>query len=162
MLKQAEVGAEVDALVLTWGTEPTQSRDLDLHLSGPDGADGRFHIYFSSMASVEHAFLDLDDTNWGGPETITIRRASSGDFVAGEYHVWVHNYSNTPEFTGSGAVVTLFANGEQIGQYSVADATGDPALDIWQVVNITVDAAGNVTHTSVQQVFAEGTDTTVF
>lgn len=162
LVKQAEVGAEVVALVLTWGTEPTQPKDLDLHLSGPDGAGGRFHIYYNSMTSVEHAFLDLDDVEWGGPETITIRRASGGDFVAGEYHVWVHNYSTTPEFTGSGAVVTLFANGEQIGQYSVADATGDPALDIWQVVNITVDAAGNITHTSVQQVLAEGTDTTVF
>jgi hypothetical protein len=162
LVKESQAGQEAITIVLTWGTATTQPKDLDLHLSGPDGAGARFHVYFISMSAGEHVSLDLDDTSWGGPETITIRRVSGGDFVAGEYHVWVHNYSTTPEFTGSGAVVTLFANGAQLGQYSVADASGDPALDIWQVVNITVDAAGNVTGANVQQVFAEGTYTVVF
>jgi len=162
LVKESEAGEEVIAIVLTWSTETTQPKDLDLHLSGPDGAGARFHVYYGSMSAGEQAFLDLDDIEWGGPETITIRRASDGDFVAGEYHVWVHNYSYTPEFGGSGALVTLTGGDQQIGQYSVGDARGGPTLDIWQVVNITIDAAGNITHTSVQQVFAEGTDTTVF
>jgi 5-hydroxyisourate hydrolase-like protein (transthyretin family) len=162
LVKESEAGEEVIAMVLTWGTETTRPKDLDLHLSGPDGAGARFHVYYQSMSAGEQVSLDLDDTEWGGPETITIRRASGGDFVAGEYHVWVHNYSSTPEFGGSAALVTITAGDQQVGQYAVSVARGDPTRDIWQVVNITIDAAGNITGTDVQQVFADGWDSTVF
>jgi uncharacterized protein YfaP (DUF2135 family) len=146
-------GGNAVTIVLAWGATPS---DLDLHLSGPDGSGGRFHAYFDDRNPVEHAFLDLDDQTSYGPETMTIRPTASGDFVAGDYHVWVHNYSTSPEFNTSEARVTVTASGSQLAQYNVSDATGDPALDIWYVVNLTVSAEGAVTGVNVQQTFMEG------
>ena len=156
------VGAAGDkiVIVLAWGTTPY---DLDLHLSGPDGAGGgRFHAYYSNKNPVPYAFLDLDDRDGSGPETMTIRPQDDGTFVAGDYHVWVHNYSGSPEFDASGARITLTAGGAQLAQYDVGVATGSPADDIWQIVNLTVGEDGSVTGVSVVQAFASGSAGSVF
>jgi uncharacterized protein YfaP (DUF2135 family) len=152
-------GGDKVVIVLAWGTTPY---DLDLHLSGPDGAGGRFHAYFSSKNPVPYAFLDLDDRDGSGPETLTIRPRDDGTFVAGDYHVWVHNYSGSPEFDASGARVTLTAGGTQLAQYDVGVATGSPADDIWEVVNLTVSDDGSVTGVSVVQTFTVGSSGSVF
>jgi uncharacterized protein YfaP (DUF2135 family) len=149
-------------IVLTWGAQPT---DLDSHLSGPDRSGGRFHVYYNAPQQPQpspYASLDVDDTTGFGPETITIRRdPTTGQFVPGEYHYWVHNFSTTPEFNVSAAHVTISKGGQQLAAFDVANASGDPSLDIWRVANLTLDAAGNVTITPVQT-FVSGTDTSVF
>jgi uncharacterized protein YfaP (DUF2135 family) len=140
--------------ILKWGTQPS---DLDAHLSGPDGHGGRFHLFFGNRAQlppvVPFASLDTDDTTSFGPETVTIGK-SAGAFVAGDYHLWVHNYTQTT-FTGSNAVVTILRMDPlgvptQLSRQEVQFATGDPADDLWNVVNLSVAASGNVTVTVVQ------------
>lgn len=140
-------------IVLSWGGEPA---DLDLHLSGPTGDAFRFHAYYSNRSPTSWVMLDLDDTDAFGPETMTITALSSGLFMEGTYHVWVHNYSREPQFTVSSATVSIFAGGAQIGQYAVGAASGDPALDIWRVAEFNVAADGGVTTTAVPQTFVEG------
>lgn len=140
-------------VVLSWQNEP---RDLDLHLSGPTSSGDRFHLAYFNRNPVEHACLDLDDTSSFGPETATISSLSDGTFVAGHYHVWVHNYSNTPEFDVSSASVTVYAGGVQLDQYEVVHAAGSSALDIWRVVNVDVSASGAVNLNDVQQRLLEG------
>lgn len=71
-------------VVLSWGEAP---RDLDSHLSGPDGSGGRFHVYFSNE-TFQQTNLDLDDTDSFGPETITLVPTGNG-----VYRYSVHNYS---------------------------------------------------------------------
>src|SRR5690554_5019926 len=44
-------------IILTWGERP---RDLDSHLTGPDGQGGRFHVAYFSKNPVAYADLDLD------------------------------------------------------------------------------------------------------
>lgn len=90
--------------ILQWAAQPT---DLDAHLSGPDGQGGRFHLFFANRAQppVPYASLDTDDVNSFGPETLTISK-SAAVFVAGDYHVWVHNFIGST-FAGSSAVVTV-------------------------------------------------------
>jgi hypothetical protein len=120
---------------------------------------------------VSFADLDLDDTTALGPETITIRRSpatAAGVFVAGDYRCWVHNYTGkfdpTSSFVGSGAAVSVTAvdaqgNLSQIGRYEVVNATGT-SDDLWHVVNLAIDANGNVVPTVVQT-FQPGDESTV-
>jgi hypothetical protein len=158
-LTPARAGGEI-TLVLTWGSQP---RDLDAHLSGPDRSGGRFHLYFANpQAPVPspYATLDVDDRESNGPETVTIAKdPTTGQFVAGEYRYWVHNFSTTPEFDVSGARVTVNSGGSQLASLDVPG--GGAGLDIWKVVNLNIDAAGNVSVTPVQS-FDTGFSTTPF
>jgi uncharacterized protein YfaP (DUF2135 family) len=143
---------------LTWGAVPF---DLDAHLSGPQGA-GRFHVSFNDPVPVPYADLDGDDMSSFGPEVITIREAAGGQLVPGDYHYWVdnfgHGWQTNPEpntYAGSMATVTVLAIDAaglpmQLGSYDVANATGSPADDLWHVVDLTIDASGNVTLHAVQ------------
>jgi uncharacterized protein YfaP (DUF2135 family) len=154
------VGNDV-TVVLTWGELPA---DLDLHLSGPDGAGNRFHVAYYNIAPVAHASLDLDDVTSFGPETVTItvKPDGNGRFVAGDYHAWVHNYSRTPEFNVSDARVSFTGKTAQIAEYLVVNASGDPAKDIWLVVNFTLDEDGNVISVAPQQRLVDGDQNSVF
>lgn len=139
-------------LVLTWGSQPL---DVDAHLSGPTLEGGRFHIFFLDREYPDvnpYVGLDVDDVSSFGPETITIRRnPTTNQFVAGEYRYWLHNFSTTPELDVSGARVTVNQGGAQLADYVISGAPANPSQDIWHVVNLTVDAAGNITRTSIQQ-----------
>jgi uncharacterized protein YfaP (DUF2135 family) len=155
------VGAGGDnvAAVLAWGENP---RDLDLHMSGPDGSGGRFHAYYSAKTPVPHVFLDLDDTSSFGPETMTVTPDGTGSYVPGDYHVWIHHYAGDLSFAESAATVTLFAGGAQIAQYSVGGGTGDSSQRIWQVVEFTVSETGAVSNIRVVQSFTDGSSSSVF
>lgn len=75
-------------IVLSWGELPY---DLDSHLTGPTSTGDRFHIYYSDQ-TVDNgtvAYLDVDDTESYGPETITITQ-----YLSGVYRYSVHNYSD--------------------------------------------------------------------
>jgi hypothetical protein len=152
-------GGDNVAVVFAWGEDP---RDLDLHMSGPDGADGRFHIAYYDEAPVDFAFLDLDDTTSFGPETITVSPRDDGNFVAGDYHVWIHHYSGDLTFAESSGTITLFASGAQIAQYSVGSGSGDSSERIWQVVEFSVSESGAVSNVTVLQSFVEGNSSSVF
>jgi hypothetical protein len=148
-------------VVLAWGATPS---DLDLHMSGPDGDGNRFHLAYYDLNPTDFVSLDIDDTSSFGPETATIKISPShgSTYVAGSYHVWVHNYSNTPEFDTSGATVTLFGQTGQVGSpYSVAAATGNPADDIWYVVTFDLSTSGVVSNVAAQQAFQTGNSGTV-
>ena len=134
-------GGDNVAAILAWGENP---RDLDLHMSGPDGSGGRFHAYYDDKTPVSHVDLDLDDTESYGPETMTIRPGQDDYYVAGDYHVWVHHFAGLETLGTSSATITLFAEGTQIAQYRVGGASGDSSEPIWQVVEFTVSAAGTV------------------
>lgn len=97
--------------VLTWGNEESGApSDLDSHLVGPKATLGQFHTYFSDEAYMEndnkYADLDLDDTEWEGPETTTIYQKSSGN-----YYFLVHDYTNK-ELENSTALATSQAKVE--------------------------------------------------
>lgn len=154
----------VITLVLTWGASPS---DLDLHASGPDGSGGRFHVAYYSLNPVSHASLDVDDTSSFGPETVTINVSSpGGDFVAGQYEFWVHNFSGQhsgdQSFAGSEARTVLTGRDAQVGEWLAADATGDPSQFIWRVVGFDLDTAGAISNVTVRQFFTSGDQTSIF
>ena len=151
-LNCSAVVVESIVAILQWGMQPS---DLDAHLSGPDGQGGRFHLFFANRAQppVPYVSLDTDDTTSLGPEMLTISK-SAGAFVAGDYHVWIHNYTSST-FAGSNAVVTVLRMDPQgvptqLTRQEVNLATGDLAGDLWHVVNLNVGAGGSVAITVVQ------------
>ncbi len=152
-------GGDGVAVVLSWDSAP---RDLDLHVSGPDGSGGRFHVAFYDLRPVAHASLDLDDVSSFGPETVTISPIAGGTYVPGDYHVWVHNFSGDAGFGASGGVITLFAGGAQFAQYTVEDAAGDGGLGIWRVVEFTVASDGTLSGITPLEAFVIGTSTSEF
>ena len=155
--------------VLTWADHPD---DLDSHLSGPDGQGGRFHILYNNPAPVDFADLDIDDTTAFGPERVTVRRSLSAGTLndeLGEYHYWIHNFSqstfgpsdpNDPT-TASNATVTVLVDGVQLGRYLVASATGNLDDDIWHVVNLQIDANGTAVPTVIQTLQLGDVNTTL-
>ena len=136
-------------IILNWGAVPT---DLDSHLVGPNSAGGRFHCFYAARTPVSYVSLDVDDVTSFGPETITVSTLS-GNFVAGSYNYYVHNFSGSPAFDVSGASITVFQGGVQLAQFLVSAATGSPALVLWSVFSFTLTATptGGIVITPVQQ-----------
>jgi uncharacterized protein YfaP (DUF2135 family) len=170
-LSPAPTGTGEIRAVLSWGAIP---RDLDLHVSGPlaSPGSGRFHVYFAHSAQVDgsgdpYCQLDVDDTNGNGPETQTITISNSeGDYVAGDYHVWVHNFSGDATFEPSGATLNLFDRFTQRGSFAqsavVNPTNGTDDQRIWKIVNFTIDDAGNMTVVAPVQAMDDGGSGDVF
>ncbi len=104
-------------IVLTWGAFP---KDLDAHLSGPRPGDGQFHIWWRHKEMIAGKdFLDVDDQDSYGPETITIYKPARG-----VYHYAVHNYSgrnrsNSQELSYSYAHVDVYADGRLQASFDI-------------------------------------------
>jgi uncharacterized protein YfaP (DUF2135 family) len=135
-------------ITLIWGSQPT---DLDAHLSGPASGGGRFHAFFLNPNPEQYVSLTARDDDGFGPEQIVIKRnPATGLYVPGDYHFWVHNFSGTPSFNGSQARVVVNKDTQFLGVFDVNAASGSPQEELWYVINVQIDGAGNVTLVSVQ------------
>ena len=117
LLEATESGGREVRIILNWGSRPDQVRDADSHLACPCGAsDG--HVYYQARvheAAGHRVELDVDDTDWGGPETITLTRPAPGTYV-----YWVHDYSGPPAALGaSDIVVRVVIGAEEAGEFRV-------------------------------------------
>ena len=120
--------------VLHWGTEAENvPADLDSHLLGP-AAGGKFHTFYADPTyhgeeGERYADLDRDDTDYEGPETTTVRKASDG-----LYHFYVYDFTNqgnekNPQMATSQAFVEVFVGGMKVATYYVPDQIGT----LWDV-----------------------------
>lgn len=111
--------------VLTWGSQGNGvPADLDSHIYGPrvDGKNGMFEVYFSSkgygLGNTDYTVLDVDETDYNGPETVTILKP-----VNGVYYYYVHNYSGyydeDGDLTTSQAKVDVYSGSELLTTYNV-------------------------------------------
>lgn len=89
-------GTGLVQFTLEWGTEESgASSDIDSHLIGPrnDGT-GVFHVYYGDESyeydDQRFADLDVDDTDYEGPEHTTIYQETPGI-----YRFYIHNYSES-------------------------------------------------------------------
>jgi hypothetical protein len=104
MMLEAEGGSAARRIriILNWGSDPAQVKDADSHLICPCESPPP-HVYYADQvhSGDQHsAELDVDDIDWGGPETITI-----SDPLPGRYQYWIHNYSGPPARLGDSDVV---------------------------------------------------------
>lgn len=125
--------------ILSWGSVPP---DLDAHVVGPTPAGGQFHISYRTMRAYERRhFLDRDDTNGLGPETITIEKLDPGSYVFS-----VHDFTNgaskaSRALSYSGAKARLYREADLVAEADVPQ--GEPGT-MWRVFMID-GATGQVT-----------------
>lgn len=98
-------------VVLNWSASP---RDLDLHVIYPGN-----HVFFQQKQGKD-AFLDVDDTDGFGPETITVKTRHHGE----KYVFAVHNFSaaekyGTNALSNSQAKVFVYVGQSLIRSYYV-------------------------------------------
>jgi hypothetical protein len=155
------VAIPVFNILTSWGAGAT---DLDLHLTGPQGAS-TFHVYYGSpgsLTSQPFALLNRDDTGTSGSEVITVQQFNQG----GTYQVSVFNFGNSSTTSNNlsssaglsltvinGGTVVDTSNGGSTVQGGTVVATLTPIVN--QVGNtwyaVTIDpATGQIT--SVNQI----------
>ena len=136
-------------IILSWNT----TKDLDSHLTGPDNASGKFHVYYgqdkfyyakntsscsgcSDSQIGDNVTQDVDSQS-RGPETITISTARSGT-----YRYYVHNYTNrgtnNKRLFKSGASVTVYYSGlsNNPTTFNVPSGNGD----LWTVFDFNTSS----------------------
>ena len=150
---------------------------VDSHITGPDNASGRFHIYYPSSKrkffyytndhtcsnctasqTSDNVTLDKDDTSAPGTETITI---PSGSWRSGTYRYSAHDYSNagnsgngnpsSTKFAESGTTVKVYYNGTET-TYNVPNLAGT----VWKVFTIDGDSKVITTVNSMTAVAKNG------
>jgi len=134
---------------------------VDSHLTGPDNASGRFHIYWPDgkrefyyykndqtcsgctvSQKSDNVTLDKDDTSAPGTETITIPTDS---WRSGTYRYSAHDYTtagstgnaSSKKFAESGTTVKVYYNGTET-TYNVPNSAGT----LWTV--FTIDGSSKV------------------
>ena len=162
--------------VLHWGASSGLTI-VDSHITGPDNASGRFHIYYPSSKrkffyytndhtcsnctasqKSDNVTLDKDDTSAPGTETITI---PSGSWRSGTYRYSAHDYSNagnsgngnpsSTKFAESGTTVKVYYNGTET-TYNVPNLAGT----VWKVFTIDGDSKVITTVNSMTAVAKNG------
>jgi len=125
MLLEAQgiVGKRRVQIVLNWGSEWTDVRDADAHLIC--ACDQHYEVYFGDKehkTETHSVDLDVDDIDWGGPETITLI-----DPPPGTYHYFVRNYSGPGAALGASDVVVRVLFGDTFaGEYRIpTDVTAE-------------------------------------
>ena len=117
LLEATESGGREVRIILNWGSRPDQVRDADSHVACPCGS-GQGHVYYQNRtheAADHRVELDVDDTDWGGPETITLTRPAPGTYL-----YWVHDYSGPPATLGaSDIVVRIVIGSQEAGEFRV-------------------------------------------
>jgi hypothetical protein len=115
--------------VLRWGYKPS---DLDIHMYVPSGSTyiDRNWANKGSEISTPSGWLDIDDTDGYGPETVTAKTPNIGI-----YQIWVYNYSQTPDITSSNAEVSIYSDQGKQRTYKVPLNLGT-GYKAWHVCDI--------------------------
>ena len=161
-------------IVLSWPkTSPVTVVDLDAHITGPDNASGRFHVYYDNQdtfyywnnsysssgiptsAQSDKVKLDRDEkSSTGAPpgiETITVGNVKS----SGTYRYQVHDYTNkevtNPDnISKSGATVELNYNNGTTTITKTYNAPNDTG-SLWEVFTFTTSGGFNEEATMIDQ-----------
>ena len=158
LLEATESAGRDIRIILNWGSRSDQVRDADSHLAcacgGPDP-----HVFYRSRhheGPGHVAELDVDDTDWGGPETITIK-----DPIQGSYVYWVHDFSGPPAVLGaSDLVVRVLIGSEQQGEFRVYKGLTRRAWRPFKAIEVKGDGPPALVRFSEDEI-AEGQDLAV-
>lgn len=113
-------------IVLNWGIAPS---DIDSHILYPNN-----HIYYVDKTGTD-AWLDVDDTDSYGPETITIDRRHEGE----RYVYAVHDFSNKDNVNNTALSVSAAKVFVYVGQTLVRTyyVPQNKIGNLWTVFAIT-------------------------
>lgn len=138
-------------IVLRWSGEPS---DLDSHLVATTANGDAYHVYFSNQnPSPEYANLDLDDTSYEGPETITITNFSELRNIRYAVHDYTNrNSSSSTVLSSSGAYVEVYKGNTLLNTFYVPTNIGGTEWDVF-----AIDANGTIIPTN-QMVYCSAPD----
>lgn len=127
-------------VVLNWGSDRDRHvKDADSHLVCACRQPGS-HVFFSSRkheGEGHAADLDVDDVDWGGPETVTVV-----DPPPGQYVYWVHDYSGgRATLAASDVRVRVLWGDTVLGELRVPPSASDRNWRPFRAVE--VDAMGD-------------------
>jgi hypothetical protein len=93
-------------------------QDIDAHLLCACKAAGA-HVFYGALrhgGEGHECALDVDDRDWGGPETVTLT-----DPVPGSYSYWVYDYSGSDgaRLGNSDVVVRVVIDDSVAGEYRI-------------------------------------------
>jgi hypothetical protein len=158
LLEATESGGREVRIILNWGSRPDQVRDADSHVACPCGAADR-HVYYQArvhQAGEHKVELDVDDTDWGGPETITLTRP-----VPGTYLYWVHDYSGPPATLGaSDVVVRVVIGSREAGEFRVFKGITKRAWRPFKAIEVGADGIPSLVRFTEDEI-AEAADLAV-
>lgn len=147
--------------VLSWGDKDSGApEDLDSHLLGPvHGTDEyKMHeVYYGEKIYGErnniYSSLDVDETEYSGPETTTIVKP-----INGIYYFYVYNYSGSPNLQSSLAQVDVYSGSELLTTYNVP--TGSDSEGCWWKVCCYNSVTQEITsyNTIEERVIIDGID----
>jgi hypothetical protein len=155
MLESTEAGGRDVRVILNWGSRSDQVRDADSHLACACGAaDGHVFYRHRAHAAAGHKIeLDVDDTDWGGPETITLSSP-----VPGSYVYWVHDFSGPPATLGaSDVVVRVVIGAEEAGEFPVLKGVARRAWRPFKAIEVSKDGRPSLVRFTEDEI-AEGAD----
>ena len=158
MLEATESSGREVRIILNWGSRPDQVKDADSHVACPCGA-GLGHVYFQNRTHEEpehEVELDVDDTDWGGPETITLTRP-----VPGTYVYWVHDFSGPPATLGaSDVVVRVVIGSQEAGEFRVFKGVTRRAWRPFKAIEVSREGVPTLVRFTEDEI-AEAADLTV-
>jgi hypothetical protein len=158
MLEATEGAGRDVRIILNWGSRPDQVRDADSHLACACGAADR-HVFYRNRrhAGAGHSVeLDVDDTDWGGPETITLTSPPNGSHL-----YWVHDYSGPPAVLGtSDLVVRVLIGSEQVGEFRIYRGLTRRAWRPFKAIEVAGEGRPTLVRFSEDEI-AEGQDLAV-
>ncbi|MBQ3090731.1 MAG: S8 family serine peptidase [Oscillospiraceae bacterium] len=124
-------------IVLTWND---QVPDLDSHLVAETVSGQTVHLCYMTQSTFTQANLDVDDTDFFGPETITITNFSQLRNIRYAVHDFSsRTQSNSKAMAGSQATVEVYKGSQLLNRFTInPNAVGTE----WDV--FALDARGKV------------------
>jgi hypothetical protein len=158
MVEATSEAARDVRLILNWGSRKDQVRDADSHVTCACGAADR-HVYYRNRRHLgpgHKVELDVDDTDWGGPETITLTSP-----VRGTYSYWVHDYSGPPALLGaSDLVVRALVGSQQVAEFHVFKGLSRRDWRPFKAIQVAADGSVSLVRWTEDEI-AEGADLAV-
>lgn len=152
-LEATEAAGRQVRIILNWGSRSDQVKDADSHLAC---ACGKGHVYYQDKVHEgdgHRVELDVDDTDWGGPETVTLTNPPPG-----RYLYWVHDYSGPPATLGaSDVVVRVVVGEEESGEFRILRGVTQRAWRPFAAIDVGADGRPQVVRFT-QDELAEGRD----
>lgn len=119
--------------VLTWASEAKKViRDLDAHIITPTLEEGKvcdvnYNNKNYSYNGIDYTSLDVDDTDYEGPETITIYKPLNG-----KYYYYIDNYSEDGTFLNSDVKVNVYKGSTLVDTITPKSSTDN--TKVWNVL----------------------------
>lgn len=146
-------------IILTWGRNPS---DLDSHLVANTDTGSSIHVaYYDKEPWPYYANLDLDDTDYEGPETITITNFEGLSNIRYAVHDFSNRHDNpSQDLSNSGAVVRIYKGNTLLRTFNVPTGYGGTEWDVFSLeADGTIVAINTMKYTESPEYVLGGTGT---